>query len=86
MSRLKRLVELKKLQKNLGNANDAVENFRPNIFWKDKDMVKKQVEIWTFDNICVLLDDVNQMEINYKQNSNLSNNLIFDLILNTSNS
>ena len=55
ISRLKRLIELKKLHKDLGSANDAVENFRPNIFWKDKEVVRKQVEIWNFDNIYKLL-------------------------------
>ena len=85
LSRLKRLIELKKLHEDFGSVNDAVENFRPNIFWKDKEIVKRQLKIWTFDNIYSLLNDVNRMEINYKQNSNLSNNLIFDLIINTSN-
>ena len=54
-------------------------------FGKIKEIVKRQLKIWTFDNIYSLLNDVNRMEINYKQNSNLSNNLIFDLIINTSN-
>ena len=86
LSRLKRLIELKKLQNELGNVNQTIENFRPPIFWKDKEIVHRQVENWSIKKIYDLLDEVNELEINFKKNSNLSNNLIFDLIINTANS
>ena len=78
--------ELKKLQKETGSISETVNNFRPPIFWKDKEIVEKQVEIWPTNKIFELLENVNNLEISYKKNSNLSNNLVFDLILNTSNS
>ena len=84
LSRLKRLIELKELQTELGTAKDTVNNFRPPIFWKEKEVVQKQVEIWSTDKVYDLLDEVNNMEINLKKNSGLSNNIVFDLILNTS--
>ena len=84
LSRLKRLIELKKLQTELGTAKDTVNNFRPPIFWKEKELVQKQVEIWSTNKVYDLLDEVNNMEINLKKNSGLSNNIVFDLILNTS--
>ncbi len=86
IARIKRLLELKKLQKETGSISETVNNFRPPIFWKDKEIVEKQVEIWPTNKIFELLENVNNLEISYKQNSNLSNNLVFDLILNTSNS
>ncbi len=84
LSRLKRLIELKKLQTEIGTAKDTVNNFRPPIFWKEKELVQKQVEIWSTNKVYDLLDEVNNMEINLKKNSGLSNNIVFDLILNTS--
>ena len=86
ITRIKRLIELKKLQSETGSIKETVNNFRPPIFWKDKEIVEKQVEIWPTNKIFELLDHVNILEISYKKNSNLSNNLIFDFILNTSNS
>ena len=86
ISRLKRLIELKKLEKQLGNAKQTVDNFKPPIFWKDKAIVQKQIEIWSISKIYELFDEVNNLEISYKKNSEFSNNLVFDLIYNTSNS
>ena len=86
ISRLKRLIDLKKLESQIGNAKETVNNFRPQIFWKDKEIVEKQIKIWQTNKIYNLLDQVNEIEVKHKKNSNLSNNLIFDLILNTSNS
>ena len=85
LSRLKRLIELKKLHKRLGGISETVENFRPQIFWKDKEIVQKQVEMWSIEKVYDILEEVNNLELNFKKNSNLSNNLIFDLILNISN-
>ena len=82
--RLKRLIELKKLHEELENSKNVVDNFKPPIFWKDKEIVIKQIESWSAQDIYKLIDEVNALEINYKKNSNLSNNLVFDLILNTS--
>ena len=85
LSRIKRLIELKKLYTQIGNTKETIDNFKPPIFWKDKHIVQKQVEIWSIDQIYQLLDEVNNLEADFKKNSYMSNNLIFDLILNTSN-
>ena len=74
----------KKSQKNTGNIKKTVDFFKPNIFWKDKEIVQKQMEIWTIEKIYILIEELNKLELNFKKNYELSNNLIFDLILNTS--
>ena len=43
------------------------------------------MKIWSSEKIYNLLEETNLVEINFKKNYELSNNLIFDLILNTSN-
>ncbi len=85
ISRLKRLMELKKLEARLGNTIETINNFKPPIFWKDKEIVEKQINNWHNKKINQLLNEANNLEIKYKRHSNLSNNLIFDLILNTTN-
>ena len=84
LSRLKRLVELKKIQNKKGNIKEAIDFFKPSIFWKDKEIVQKQMEFWTLERIYILIEDLNTLELKFKRNYELSNNLIFDLIINTS--
>ena len=59
LSRIKRLIELKKLQLELGNIQDTINNFKPPIFWKDKEIVQRQIEIWSNKEIYKLLENVN---------------------------
>ena len=77
---------LAKLADRSGNSEEVINKFRPPIFWKDKEIVKKQINNWTISKIYNLLDDANNLEINFKKNYEFSNNLIFDIFLNTSNS
>ena len=67
------------------NSKDTVDNFKPSIFWKDKELVQKQVEIWSIEKVYQLIDEINTLEINFKKHSNLTNNIILDFLLNTSN-
>ena len=84
LSRLKRLVELKKIQNKKGNIKETIDFFKPSIFWKDKEIVQRQMEFWTLEIIYILIEDLNTLELKFKRNYELSNNLIFDLIINTS--
>ena len=84
LSRLKRLVELKKLSITAGNIKETINIFKPPIFWKDKEIVEKQMENWTLEKIYKLIEELNMLELNFKRNYELSNNIIFDLILNSS--
>ena len=84
LSRLKRLVELKKIQNKKGNIKEKIDFFKPSIFWKDKEIVQKQMEFWTLERIYILIEELNTLELKFKRNYELSNNLIFDLIINTS--
>ena len=85
LSRLKRLIELKKLFNQIGDVKETISRFRPPIFWKDKEIVQKQMEIWPTEKVYNLFDEITKLEINFKKNYDLSNNIIFDFILNTSN-
>ena len=69
----------------MGNSKDTVDNFKPSIFWKDKELVQKQVEIWSIEKVYQLIDEINTLEIYFKKHSNLTNNIILDFLLNTSN-
>ena len=76
-----------KLNRNLQENKDiekTIVNFKPPIFWKDKELVKKQIKIWTLDKTYKLIKEINDIELNVKKNSINSLNILSDFILDTS--
>ena len=88
---LYKLKRLKKLKENL-EINENVEiilsSYKPTIFWKDKEIIKKQLKVWTLKKIRAQIREINELENQIKKNSQISNltvnNFIFDS-LNTIN-
>ena len=88
---LYKLKRLKKLKENL-EINENVEiilsSYKPTIFWKDKEIIKQQLKIWTLKKIRAQIREINELENQIKKNSQISNltvnNFIFDS-LNTIN-
>ena len=83
--KLKRLKKLKEEIEKQKNQEQAISSFRPAIFWKDKDIIRQQLKILTIEDIKVFLKKVNNLEIIIKQNSNLSNKITNNFILETVN-
>ncbi len=81
----KRLIKLKQNLKIYKSVDQTIMNFKPQIFWKDRELVKKQIKIWTLDRTYKLIEEINKIELNIKKNSVNSLNILFDFILNTSN-
>ncbi len=74
---------LNDIEKN-ADIETAIRNFKPIIFWKDKDIVKKQVKIWSKSSIENLIKKANDTELLIKKNSDTSLNFVYDFILNIS--
>ena len=65
------------------NLDVSINTFKPPIFWKDKEIIKKQILCWTsleIENLIIKLTDI---ELNIKKNSYNSINIIYDFILET---
>ncbi len=82
LSKAKRLMKLTNDKKNISNIDQLISSFRPPIFWKDKDLVKKQIQKWSDDSIENLIYEINQTELLIKKNYNNSLNILHDFILN----
>ena len=80
----KRLLKLNKDFQINKNFDKSIINFKPPIFWKDKNLVKQQMQNWSLNKIYILIDDINTVELNIKKNSLNALNILFDFILNTS--
>ncbi len=80
-NKLKKILKLsQELQKN-NNIEKTISQARPPIFWKDKEITKKQISIWKPKNIKNLIYKLNEIELIVKKNINNSLNLITDFIL-----
>jgi len=68
------------------NLENIISSHKPPIFWKDKEIVKKQIKSWTIKKVLNLLEDINKIEILIKKNSQNAMNILFDFIIDTSKS
>ena len=68
------------------NIDLTISTAKPPIFWKDKDITKKQIYNWTPENVRKLIFRLSHVELLVKKNINNSINLITDFILEQSTS
>ena len=81
LSKLKRLLKIQDQLKISNNIDSALSLSKPPIFWKDKDLVKKQILIWSKDKIQKLIEKVNKTELEVKKNPLISVNIITNFIM-----
>ena len=62
------------------NIDNAIQEHRPPIFWKDKPIIKKQIQLWKYDKIQEIISKINSLEIMIKKNNSLSIILLKDFI------
>jgi len=79
--KLKRLKKLHSNMKTTNNIENVISTYKPPIFWKEKELIKQQIEIWSYEKIQELIISVNELELLAKKNPQISNNLINDFIL-----
>ena len=79
--KLKRLLKIHMQNSNEQNIEKTISNFKPPIFWKEKDLVKQQINIWSLTKIQNLLIKVNKLELLVKKNPTISTNLVTNFIL-----
>ena len=82
LNRSKRLLKLKESENETGNIDLTISSFKPPIFWKEKDLVKKQIQSWSRNEVKKIIYRVNDLEILIKKNSNNSINFVSDFVSN----
>ncbi|MBD1164288.1 DNA polymerase III subunit delta [Pelagibacterales bacterium SAG-MED13] len=81
---LYKLKRLRKLRINLDENKDidkTISSFKPPIFWKDKDTLKKQLKIWELDDIQNFIVNINYLESLIKKKPLISNQIVNNMIL-----
>ena len=79
--KLKRLKKIKIESETRNNVDSAISSFKPPIFWKEKDIIKHQLEIWSLFQIRLFIKQISDLELFVKKNSDLSNHIINNFIL-----
>ena len=85
INKLKRLSKLQSAVKINGNIETSISNFKPAIFWKEKDLLKRQLKILEQNEIKKLIIKINQIELMIKKYPSISTNIITDFILEQTN-
>ena len=79
----KRLLEIKKIHDTNKNIEEVITNYKPPIFWKDKEIVITQASKWTLKDAEKLIFKINDVELLIKKNYYNSLHIISDFVLNT---
>ena len=84
LNKLKRLSNLIINYTNNKNLDKTIANAKPPIFWKDKQLVKAQISKWTYEQIKKLIFEINEIELQIKQNKLNPINIVSNFILDKS--
>ena len=79
--KLKRLLEIKTQIKHKNNVDNVISNFKPPIFWKEKEILKKQIEVLSYQKINDLIIKTNNLELSLKKNPLISTHIITNFII-----
>ena len=80
----KRLLNLVDIFDEKKNIEQTIATAKPPIFWKDKDVVKKQIKNWSLNQVKKLILEINEIELLIKTNAHNSIYILSDFILNKS--
>jgi DNA polymerase-3 subunit delta len=81
IGKIKRLIKLIEAYNKNTDLENSVNSFKPPIFWKEKEIIKKQILTWSKDHIKKLLYEVNNLELLIKSESNISEYLLVNFLL-----
>ena len=75
LNKSKRLLKIRnEIDKNT-NIDEVISSFKPPIFWKEKDIVKKQAQLWSTGEVKEIIYKVNNLEALVKKNA--ANSILF---------
>ena len=82
LNKAKRILVLKKMEKENKSVEECLTSYRPAIFWKDKEVVRQQIKHWSLEKIQQLIFSMNDLELLIKKDNITSVNILNDFMLN----
>ena len=86
LAKAKRIFKLATQLERNNDINLTINSAKPPIFWKDKEIVKVQLNKWKTEKIKELIKNINNIEIEIKKNYNNSILIVTNFILEKSRS
>tara|TARA_B100000963_G_scaffold331274_1_gene321949 strand:+ start:4695 stop:5687 length:993 start_codon:yes stop_codon:yes gene_type:complete len=86
LSKAKRILKLAVQLEQNKDINETLNSAKPPIFWKDKEIVKIQLNKWKLKKIKELISNINNVELELKKNYNISVLIITNFIIENCNS
>ena len=71
-NKVQRLLNIKKMEGKHKNFEDLLGAAKPPIFWKDKEIVKKQLKAWDINILKKIVLEINNTELLCKKNPQIS--------------
>ena len=76
--KIRRLLDMKKLEKNHSNLDNLLNSSKPPIFWKEKPLLKKQLKIWNSNDLKTIVGEINDTELLCKKNPQIAKIIFFN--------
>ena len=86
LSKTKRILKLAIEFEESKDINKTINSAKPPIFWKDKEIIKVQLNKWKTKKIKELIENINNIELEIKKNYNNSILIVTNFILEKSSS
>ena len=80
LNKLKRLKKIKTELEKYNNIDTILNSYKPLIFWKEKDLIKKQLNCWSLDQIKSSMQKINNLEWECKRYPQISRGLLQNYI------
>ena len=81
LNKSKKILELSSIFEKNQNIDLTISAAKPPIFWKDKEITKKQIYLWKPKHVKNLIYKLHELELMTKKNINNSINLVCNFIL-----
>ena len=82
--KLKRLLKLVNEYSLNRNISETIQNAKPPIFWKDKEIVRKHINLWTSKQVNTAIFHLVELELQIKKNYENAILIISNFIINNS--
>ena len=79
-----KLIEIQESNNSSLSVNQLVDNYKPPIFWKEKNIVKEQLKRWSKSELSKLMDIIYEIEISCKKNYETSSIILQNFIVGAS--
>ena len=77
-NKIQRLLNIKKMENKYQNLDGLLGAVKPAIFWKEKEIVKKQLKIWNVNLLKNLILEINTTELLCKKNPQISKTIFIN--------